>query len=88
MKKLWKVAIERVLMVMADDEDAAERIALQYEGQERWNDPESIITTHVTDPKQVPSILLGEIPFHAPADRTCEFYASSPTTSSGPTTDR
>lgn len=80
--KLWKIEIERTVMVMADSEDQALQRARRYEANDAaFNEPDSIHACIVTARDQVPLEQRDCIPYFAPHDRTCEHYASQQDTS-------
>lgn len=78
MRQLWKVEIERTIMVEADTQDEAEEIGMRYESQETMNDPEGVTTSAVTQCHQIPGPWHGSIPYGGRTDRTCAQILSPP----------
>jgi hypothetical protein len=87
--KLWKIEIERTVMVMAESEEQAIQRARRYEGNDSlFNEPDSIMAVVVTSYDQVPLEQRDCIPYFAPHDQSCGYYASQQVTSSREQTDR
>lgn len=69
MRKLFKVEIERTVMVMAEDEKEAERLALYYEREE---EAENTFLSVVKDLSEVTDDWKESIPYGSEDDQTCE----------------
>lgn len=83
MRQLWKVEIGRTIVVEAETEAEAEKIARRYESQETMNEPDSFVTSPVTDRHQIPGIWHGAIPYCGRTDKTCAQLLSPPDNSEG-----
>jgi len=80
--KLWKIEIERTVMVMADSEEQALQRARRYEANDAaFNEPDSIRASIVTACEQVPLEQRGCVPYFADHDHSCERIAREQVTS-------
>lgn len=87
--KLWKIEIERTVMVMADCEEQALQRARRYEANDAaFNDPDSIRALVVTTLQQVPLEQHGCIPYFAAHDHSCERIVREQDTSNCRTTEK
>jgi hypothetical protein len=87
--KLWKIEIERTVMVMADSEEQALQRARRYESNDSlFNEPDSIRASIVTACEQVPLEQRGCIPYFALHDHSCERIAREQVTSNCSETER
>jgi hypothetical protein len=80
--KLYKVKIERTVMVMAESQEQAIQRARRYEGNDSlFNEPDSIRACIVTSHNQVPLEQRDCIPYFAPHEQSVGYYASLQVTS-------
>jgi hypothetical protein len=66
--KLYKVTIERNLYVLAEDEDDAEIVALDYEGEAGWDDPAFISAQEIQSLDEVDEEWYDGIPYSDSGD--------------------
>ena len=71
--KLWAVIIERTIMVLADDDRKAERVAQDSERDEMMTaEPDFINAIEVKDRIRIPKVWRDCIPYGGIDDRNCE----------------
>ena len=67
---LYKVIIQHTLMVVADNDVAAETIGCRHVGRD-GSEPDTTDATPVTSIEQVPKEWQDSLPFGGSDDRTC-----------------
>ena len=70
---LWAVELGRYMVIDADTETEAHRLAIKYERAETWNCPPDIMHAHkVSDIKEIPKEWRDSLPWGGDGKRTCE----------------
>lgn len=82
-KRLYNVSIERTIMVMADSEDDAERLALRSEREEISNEPDFVSANLVTGRPRIPEPWRDSLPYGGDDDMTCAQIQASQSDSNG-----
>ena len=65
-KKLYKVEITRTLCVLAEDKHTATQVAVRYEGDEHYNEPDSIYAAEIKGVDEIPADWDDCIPYGIP----------------------
>jgi len=77
MKKLYKVSIERVIMVMASDEADAIEVGMRHERDECMNDPETVTSDEVKALRDIPNEWCISLPYGGDGKTQCRDLAEA-----------
>lgn len=73
--KLYRVTIEREMLVAAEDERKALRVAERFERDEiTQTDADFIDAQEITDAATIPDDWRGSLPWGGDGEHTCEWY--------------